>query len=180
MPSASAIRPAPSGPVSASRPANHACSSSVSGGSSSMVVVYPLTTRVDHLDEGAPARPPAHPRCVCAARSECGTAHQRRACDHTRAPGDTATNTRRAGLYPGLMWASPDRPGRIAEALQLLLAQGVIDGLELREGDAHPYLLTLPVGLVPMTEHQAAHFLVGAAVGAFGRGVPAVDTHGGH
>jgi len=47
----------------------------------------------------------------------------------------------------------------------MLQSQGVIDGLEIQDGDDHPYRVTLPVGIVPLNEYQAALFILGAMVG---------------
>lgn len=68
-------------------------------------------------------------------------------------------------VYPDRMWTSSTRPDRIVESLQMLQSQGVIDGLEIQDGDDHPYRVTLPVGIVPLNEYQAALFVFGAVVG---------------
>ena len=68
-------------------------------------------------------------------------------------------------VYPDRMWTSSTRPDRIVESLQMLQSQGVIDGLEIQDGDDHPYRVTLPVGIVPLNEYQAALFILGAMVG---------------
>ncbi|WP_436886293.1 hypothetical protein [Nocardiopsis dassonvillei] len=74
-----------------------------------------------------------------------------------------------------VMWASDNRAGKVREGLTLLLSQGLIDDFEIRPDDEHPYRVTMPVGVIPLTEHQAAHFLLGAVTARFGplaRGTP--------
>jgi hypothetical protein len=63
------------------------------------------------------------------------------------------------------MWTSSTRTDRITESLQMLLSQGVIDDLEIQPGDDHPYRVTLPAGIVPLSEYQASFFVLGAMVG---------------
>ncbi|MFD6098146.1 hypothetical protein ACFVWN_12835 [Nocardiopsis flavescens] len=67
-----------------------------------------------------------------------------------------------------VMWASDNRAGKVREGLTLLLSQGLIDDFEIRPEDDHPYRVTMPVGVIPLTEHQAAHFLLGAVTARFG------------
>lgn len=67
-----------------------------------------------------------------------------------------------------VMWASDNRAGKVREGLTLLLSQGLIDDFEIRPDDEHPYRVTMPVGVIPLTEHQAAHFLLGAVTARFG------------
>lgn len=67
------------------------------------------------------------------------------------------------------IWASDHRSGQIREALTMLLSQGVIDDFRITPEEEFPFRVTVPAGVVPMTEHQAAHFALGAAVGHFGR-----------
>ncbi|MBE3001163.1 hypothetical protein IDM40_21060 [Nocardiopsis sp. HNM0947] len=67
-----------------------------------------------------------------------------------------------------VMWASDTRGARVREGLTLLLSQGVIDDFEIRHEDEHPYRVTLPAGVVPLDEHQAAHFVLGAVSARFG------------
>ena len=77
------------------------------------------------------------------------------------------------------MWATRTRNSRIREGLDLLLAQAVIDGYTVNEDDEHPYRVTLPVGIVPLTEHQAAHFISGAVtayLGPLARKTPGTTT----
>ncbi|GAB3485919.1 hypothetical protein [Nocardiopsis coralliicola] len=61
-----------------------------------------------------------------------------------------------------------DRPRQVVEALRLLHAQGVIDGVEIERNGARPYAVKLVSGIVRMNEDEAAMFALGAAVGAFG------------
>lgn len=51
----------------------------------------------------------------------------------------------------------------------MLLSQGVIEDFRIRPEDEFPFRVQIPAGVVPMTEHQAAHFALGASVGHFGR-----------
>ncbi|MEE2041306.1 hypothetical protein Q8791_29180 [Nocardiopsis sp. CT-R113] len=74
------------------------------------------------------------------------------------------------------IWASDNRNGQIREALTMLLSQGVIDDFRISPEDEFPFRVTVPAGVVPMTEHQAAHFALGAAVGHFGRLARGEDT----
>ncbi len=75
----------------------------------------------------------------------------------------------RAGYCAAMvMWASDTRGARVREGLTLLLSQGVIDDFEIRHEDEHPYRVTLPAGVVPLDEHQAAHFVLGAVSARFG------------
>lgn len=87
--------------------------------------------------------------------------------DPRRKPPGLGRRTRGAlgTAYPDLMWKTTTRPDRIVESLQMLLSQGVIDGLEIQDGDDHPYRVTLPVGIVPLSEYQASFFVLGAMVG---------------
>ncbi|GAB3719231.1 hypothetical protein GCM10028793_57870 [Nocardiopsis oceani] len=73
-------------------------------------------------------------------------------------------------VYRGYMsiWASDHRTGHVREALTLLLSQGVIDDFRIRPEDEFPFRVQFPTGIVPMTEHQAAHFALGATVAHFG------------
>ena len=66
------------------------------------------------------------------------------------------------------IWASDNRTGHVREALTLLLSQGVIDDFRIRPEDDFPFRVQVPAGIVPMTEHQAAHFALGAATAHFG------------
>ncbi|MDA2805462.1 hypothetical protein [Nocardiopsis suaedae] len=61
-----------------------------------------------------------------------------------------------------------DRPRQVGEALKLLHAQGVIDGVEIGPAGPRPYAVKLVSGIVHMSEDEAAMFALGAAVGAFG------------
>ncbi|WP_028647955.1 hypothetical protein [Nocardiopsis sp. CNT312] len=67
------------------------------------------------------------------------------------------------------IWASDNRSGQVREALTMLLSQGVIDDFRIRPEDDFPFRVQIPAGVVPMTEHQAAHFALGATVAHFGR-----------
>ncbi|MDT0329092.1 hypothetical protein [Nocardiopsis lambiniae] len=67
-----------------------------------------------------------------------------------------------------VMWASDNRAGKVREGLTLLLSQGLIDDFEIRPDDDLPYRVTMPVGIISLTEHQAAHFLLGAVTARFG------------
>ncbi|MFE3457801.1 hypothetical protein ACFXKD_09655 [Nocardiopsis aegyptia] len=67
------------------------------------------------------------------------------------------------------IWASDNRSGQVREALTMLLSQGVIDDFRIRPDEEFPFHVQVPAGLVPMTEHQAAHFALGATVAHFGR-----------
>ncbi|GHD33315.1 hypothetical protein [Nocardiopsis kunsanensis] len=67
-----------------------------------------------------------------------------------------------------VMWASDSRGARVREGLTLLLSQGVIDDFEIGYEDELPYRVTLPVGVLSLDEHQAAHFVLGAVVARFG------------
>ncbi|WP_017588126.1 hypothetical protein [Nocardiopsis ganjiahuensis] len=66
------------------------------------------------------------------------------------------------------IWASDNRNGHVREALTLLLSQGVIDDFRIRPDDEFPFRVQVAAGIVPMTEHQAAHFALGAAAAHFG------------
>lgn len=66
------------------------------------------------------------------------------------------------------MWTATTTHGQILEALTLLRAQGVIDDYTHQAGDPHPYRVTIPVGIVPLSDHQARFFLLGAATAHFG------------
>jgi hypothetical protein len=66
------------------------------------------------------------------------------------------------------IWASDNRNGHVREALTLLLSQGVIDDFRIRPDDEFPFRVQVPAGIIPMTEHQAAHFALGAATAHFG------------
>ncbi len=72
--------------------------------------------------------------------------------------------------YRGHMsiWASDNRNGHVREALTLLLSQGVINDFRIRPDDEFPFRVQVPAGIIPMTEHQAAHFALGAATAHFG------------
>lgn len=50
----------------------------------------------------------------------------------------------------------------------MLEGQGIIDGLEILPGEAKPYRVLVPAGLVHMDEDEASMFALGAVVGAFG------------
>ncbi|MCY9786548.1 MULTISPECIES: hypothetical protein [Nocardiopsis] len=67
------------------------------------------------------------------------------------------------------IWASDNRSGQVREALTMLLSQGVIDDFRIRPEDEFPFRVQISAGVVPMTEHQAAHFALGATVAHFGR-----------
>ncbi|MEV2278575.1 hypothetical protein ACIBFB_25560 [Nocardiopsis sp. NPDC050513] len=67
------------------------------------------------------------------------------------------------------IWASDNRSGQVREALTMLLSQGVIDDFRIRPEDEFPFRVQIAAGVVPMTEHQAAHFVLGATVAHFGR-----------
>ncbi|WP_017570530.1 hypothetical protein [Nocardiopsis halotolerans] len=50
----------------------------------------------------------------------------------------------------------------------MLEGQGIIDGLEILMGEAKPYRVHVPAGIVHLDEDEASMFALGAVVGAFG------------
>lgn len=66
-------------------------------------------------------------------------------------------------------WASNNRGGQVREALTMLLPQAGIDDLLLRSDEEFPFRISVPSGVIPRSERQAAHFAPGAAMGHLGR-----------
>ncbi|WP_116246614.1 hypothetical protein [Nocardiopsis sp. FIRDI 009] len=66
------------------------------------------------------------------------------------------------------IWSRGDRTGRVEEALLMLQGQRIIDGLEILRGEAKPYRVRVPAGIVHMDEDEASMFALGAVVGTFG------------
>lgn len=66
------------------------------------------------------------------------------------------------------MWSTSDTAGHVREGLMLLLQQGVIDDFAFTGDTALPYRVTIPAGVVPLSEHQARHFMLGAVTAHFG------------